>query len=98
MHAYDQVLHALLIVSHPFWATFHVLPLGIFSIGHDVVNRPDPGHIAHISGVHQQLFLILEMESQPDFIVLPLFTIHSIHMSWARWESGLPMMDQVKSI
>ena len=60
MHACVQVLLVLLIVSHPFWAAIHVLPLGIFSIGQDVVSRPDPGHIAHISGVHQQLFLILE--------------------------------------
>ena len=66
MHACDQVLHALLIVSHWFWAAFHVLPLGIFSIGQDVVRRPGPGHIAHISGVHQQLLLILE-DGEPDF-------------------------------
>ena len=37
-----------------------MLPLGIVSIGQDVVRRPDPGHIVHISGVHQQLLLILE--------------------------------------
>ena len=60
MHACDQVLHALLIVSHPFLAAFHMLPLGIVLIGHDVVGRPDPGHIVHVSGVHQQLLLILE--------------------------------------
>ena len=30
------------------------------------MRRPDPGHIVHISGVHQQLLLILllRMESQ----------------------------------
>ena len=37
-----------------------MLPLGIVSIGQDVVRRPDQGHIGHISGVHQQLLLILE--------------------------------------
>ena len=30
-----------------------VLPFGIFSIGHDVVCRPDPDQVVHISGVHQ---------------------------------------------
>ena len=65
MHTCAQVLHALLIVSHPFWTAFHVLPLDIFSFSQDVVRRPDPGNIVHISGVHQQL--LLRMESQPDF-------------------------------
>ena len=60
LHAGDKVLHALLIFSHPFWAAFYVLPLRIFSIGQNVVSRLDPGHIVHISEVHQQLLLILE--------------------------------------
>ena len=37
------------------------------SIGQDVVNRPNPDHIVHISGVHQQLLLTLELEDgEPD--------------------------------
>ena len=64
MHACDHVLHPLLSVSHPFWAAFHVLPFDIFSIGQDVGRRPDPGHIVHISGVHQQLLRFWGMESQ----------------------------------
>ena len=39
-----------------------MLPLGIFSIGQNLLNRPDPCHIVHISGVHHQLLLILEDE------------------------------------
>ena len=69
MHTCDLVLHALLIVSHPFWTALNVLPLGIFLFGQDVVRRPDPGHIVHISGVHEQLLLVLlhRMESRSDF-------------------------------
>lgn len=78
MNACNQVLHALLIFSHPFWATFHVLTLGFFSVGQGVVSHPDLGHIVNISGVHQQLLLIL--------ILLPLFIVHSIHMSQAMLE------------
>ena len=67
MHACDQGLHALLIVSHHFWAALHVLPFGMFSICQDVVRRPGPGHIVQISGVHQQLLLILEDGESADF-------------------------------
>ena len=67
MHAWDPVLHALLIVSDPFWAALHVLHLGIFSFSQDVVSRPDPDHIVYISGVHQQLLLILEDGESADF-------------------------------
>ena len=60
MHACNQVLHVLLIFSHPFRAAFRVLPFGFFSVGQGVVSRSDLSHIVHISGVHQQLLLILE--------------------------------------
>ena len=60
MHACNQVLHTLLIFSHSFWATLLVLPFGFSSVGQGIVSCLDLGHIVQISGVHQQLFLILE--------------------------------------
>ena len=66
MHACDQVLHALLIFSHPFWAAFHVLPLGFFSVGAARI-------WATLLECTSSCFSLCRMESQPDIILLPLF-------------------------
>ena len=60
MPACNEVLHTLLIFSHPFCATFLVLHLGSFSVGQGIVSCPDQCHIVHISRVHKQLLLILK--------------------------------------
>jgi len=58
IYAGNQVLYTLLILSHPFWAAFDVLSLGLFSILQGIMSRPDLGNIVHISRVHQQLLLV----------------------------------------
>ena len=41
-------------------------------------------------------FSFWRRESQPDFILLPLFMVHSIHISHAMLEYGLPLIDCAK--
>ena len=83
MHACNQFLHALLIFSHPFWATFLVLHLGFFSVGQGIMSYLDQCHIVYFSRVHVQLLLILK-DGEPAILhFAPLFIVHLIHISQA---------------
>ena len=86
MHACNQVLHALLIFLHPFWATFLVLHLGFCSVGQGIMSCPDQCHIVHISRVHKQLLLILKDGEPARLHFAALFVVHSIHISQAMFE------------
>ena len=55
------------------WSTFLVLPIGFSPGGQGIVSRLDLGHIVHTSGVHQQLFIILEDGESARLYLLPLF-------------------------
>jgi len=60
MHACDQVLQALFILTHAFGTTSIVLRSLFFPVANGVMCCPNLSHIVHILGVHQQLFFILE--------------------------------------
>ena len=81
MHACNQVLHALLIFMHPFWATFLVLHLGFFSVGQGIVSCPNQCHTVHFSRVHKQLFLILKDGEPARLQFAPLLIVHLINIS-----------------
>ena len=74
-----------LILSHPFWAAFYVLPICIFSIDQVVVSHSDPGYIVHITFLEctSSRFSFWRIVSQSGFILLALFMVHSFHMSQA---------------
>lgn len=49
MHASNEVLNTLLILSQPFWTTICVLPFTLISTCQDIVSCSDSGHIVDIS-------------------------------------------------
>ncbi len=72
MHACDQVLHTLLIFSHPLWATFLFC---LFLVCKGIVSLSDLGHIVDIS---VQLLLILEDGEPTRLHFAALFMVHFV--------------------